>query len=63
MLSNSTVIMSFTKFETGVLYLKNPIHSVDNVSPPDTKYMHYSLHTEGVTLQGSFLPASIDQNE
>ena len=30
---------------------------VVNAGPPDTEYLYYPLHVEGVTLKGSLLPA------
>ena len=35
---------------------KYPTLSVGNAGPPDTTYLYYS-HVEGVTLNGSLLPA------
>ena len=31
---------------------------VINACPPDTEYLYYLLHVEGVALKGSLLPAS-----
>ena len=39
--------------------LKNPTMSVANAGPPDTEYLYYPLHMEGVTLKGSLLSANI----
>ena len=39
--------------------LKKPTLSIVNAGPPDTEYLYYPLHVEGVTLKGSLLPANI----
>ena len=39
--------------------LKKPTLSVVNAGPPDAEYLYYPLDVEGVTLQGSLLPAHI----
>ena len=37
--------------------LKKPTLSAVNAGPPDTEYLYYPLHVQGVTLKGSLLPA------
>ena len=39
--------------------LKKPTLSVINAGPPDTEYLYYPQNVEGVTLNGSLLPAYI----
>ena len=33
-------------------------NTVVNAGPRDTEYLYYLLNVEGVTIKGSFLPAS-----
>ena len=49
------------KIEVGAALkkLKNPTLSIVNASPPDTEYLYYPLHVEGVTMKASLLPANI----
>ena len=44
-----------------VKILKKTTLSVVNAGPPDTEYLYYPLHVEGVTLNCSLLPAHIKQ--
>ena len=39
--------------------LKKPTLSVVNAGPPDRECLYYALDVEGVTLEGSLLPAHV----
>ena len=59
MVSNGRTDRFTEKVDAAPKNLKKPTLSIVNAGPPDTEYVYYPLHVEGVTLKGSLLPANI----